>query len=1279
MTRAVLALLVLSGFALAQPAPADRARLPAESDQTRKRLAEAEQKLLGGKAVDAADDLQKILDEAGDDLVSVDGKHFIPARRLAQRFLAKLPPEVLRTYRDRVDEPARKLLDAAKRDRDPRPLHALLAKYFPARPAEDALLLLGELHFERGDFREAEACWRRLLPESPLESVPFPDPRKASRAGVLARIVLAGIFQGERAAASRDLAVLAKEFPDAKGRLAGKDGTFAETLTALLASPPGVPPEPTPDGDWTAFAGSATRSGKVTGRLPYYWPTRPTWKTPIPMDKANPRNPTPSAKSVGFHPVVLNGIAYISDGVRVLSFDPLTGKSDVAFDLRKRFNTVAPDPPPLPLAVDADFTLTVADGKLFARLGEPTLVGDPTQSYLVALAPEAGKLTQKWRLVPPVSKGTIAGWEGSPVVVGGRVYAAFAKFEGTRTAHAIACFDDPPGKPVWVADVSDAPNAAIAENRTRHELLAFAGGNLILCPNAGVIAAVDAASGKPAWGFRYPPSDRTPATTGPRDVCPPVSADGRVFIAPTDSDRVYALDATTGKPLWEAGPTQTDQLLGVTRGRLIATVAGPNRGIRGLDVRTGSHAEPDGWATHDDPFLGSFGRGLVSDELVLWPTKSGLFLLNPTDGTNARPPIPGPHGNLAFADGVLLVATPTAVWGYVADRRLLQERKRAAVERPGDADAAAKLGLALADAGRFADAEATGAEELTRRQAEWLSDAAERALLRGNRAEAKAALRDVVRGAFPEPVRARAAGRLLTLDPAAEIPLELRDSWVLAPNGLPTRVRELRTDASPPVDAIAFPPAPPPDLTTLPALGYDAKIEHETRFPNPRCVPLLPFAGEADLPGLGRRVPAEGRKLVVTDGEKLLAFRPGEDKPAWESPLPAGVRPTHGIAAGDALLVAGPRGIGAFRLRDGTPHWHVLVPDTDPLPAGEGRPVPRSAGLPPAVPELSGFAVDGDRLVARLGPHHLIGLDLRTGRAAWVLDAGGRKRYVPFAADPEPRFSPGFALVGNRVVAKTSTGRRIEVVASSGTLRRESVDLLAPWDTSPAAFAGHVIAADGPGTVRAFAPDLRAAEWTYLAGGDTSLAGRSPAVRLFGEMLVAAIVRNHGIEIAKLHPANGRPAWGDRTAFLPVSDIDLSLADSDGSNLYLPAEGRLTAVRLEDGRAAWTTDLGPGTWRVRAGRKAVIAYPAEPVPEETCAEVFPRVLRRSRLNAADIPRLTLGAYDAWADRAMPVLFLDAETGRVKHRFSVPCGPVSGVHLGGDVSVIVSNGKGYWLK
>ena len=258
---------------------------------------------------------------------------------------------------------------------------------------------------------------------------------------------------------------------------------------------------------------------------------------------------------------------------------------------------------------------------------------------------------------PPVGDGIVAGWEGAPLVAEGRVLAAFSRVEGGRIVQAIACFDDRLDKPLWVTDVCEL-GIATAESRERHELLTLAGSNVVFASQSGVIAAVNVRTGKPTWSYRYSRIARGVLDGRYRDISPAISSEGRVFVAPNDSDRLFAFDAESGRLLWQSEPIVFDHLIGVTHGRVIAAIAGPQRGLRAYHARTGSCDPPFGWMQHDDPDLPTFGRGLIAGDLIAWPTQAGLCLIQLQDGYLARPMLRGVHGNLAYADGRLAVASP---------------------------------------------------------------------------------------------------------------------------------------------------------------------------------------------------------------------------------------------------------------------------------------------------------------------------------------------------------------------------------------------------------------------------------------------------------------------------------------------------------------------------------------------------------------------------------------------------------------------------------------------
>ena len=95
----------------------------------------------------------------------------------------------------------------------------------------------------------------------------------------------------------------------------------------------------------------------------------------------------------------------------------------------------------------------------------------------------------------------------------------------------------------------DLPSAP----RYRHQLLTLAGRYVVYASHAGAVAALDARTGRRAWTFRYPSAAvMTPAGNAlPRDLAPAVYADGRLYVAPADYDRLLCLDLETGRLLWE--------------------------------------------------------------------------------------------------------------------------------------------------------------------------------------------------------------------------------------------------------------------------------------------------------------------------------------------------------------------------------------------------------------------------------------------------------------------------------------------------------------------------------------------------------------------------------------------------------------------------------------------------------------------------------------------------------------------------------------------------------
>lgn len=1272
--------------AFAQPPAPEPANLRGDSAQTRKRLSEAKQKLDAGNAADAVDALQRVLDDAGDDLVTEDGKQYRAARWRAHQLLSLLPADTLKGYQDRTDEPARKLLAAAKRDRDQAPLWNLLDRYFVSRPADEGLLLLGDLLFERGEFRAADRVWRRLLPDAGADAT-YPDSRVYPGA-VRARLILGAIFLGELERAKTDFAAYELKYHGAKGWLAGKNAVYTDVLKEYLANPPVVPVASAPANAWPTFGGGPDRAAHVGAPLPRHWPMgKPTWQQNLPQLFRHEQAPRSAPARPPFgHPVIAGGRVFVTDGVGVYGFDLLTG-DPVALP---RLSAATPPVPgkDKPAPPDASPSMTASGDRLYVRVGSPlqkapdiTKAGKPDETAIVCLGPgEGGRgYRELWTVRPPgEGKGQVI-WEGAPLVASRRMWAAYARFEGGRMIQGIECFDpadatSAPPRVAWSADVCDSPLPTSGDPRVRQELLTLAGRNVVFCSNAGAVVALDAVSGRRAWGFRYPRSRKADANRSP-DPAPAVFAAGRVFVAPADADRVYALDPETGQLLWESGPTEGAQIVGVAAGRVVVSVTGPVRGLRGLSVVTGSQLQPDGWVLHEGGGLLGYGRGFVTEEAVVWPTRAGLFFVDPATGRLLGRPLfnhlGGPQsrlfGNMAYADGVLTVVAYESgpggatgqVWGYVSEGKRFGHLRE-------DADPVRERFGALTR-----DAEQS--------LADGKPDAARKLILEATAAE------------FPTELRAWAAARLLLLagktdaeeklpaDLRAALTPELRAEWVLPPNGIPATLDTLvaqHVGRKPPATSVS-PPAASDERPTAPRLSDDADLDRVLRLP-PGSAPLRWLPGMAASP----------TRVFVVTADEIITVPLGEGEP---SRYAAGHAFTHAadLNEGKEFVAAGPLAIAVYSAAR-APLWVFRVPATDPLPARPGEFRVSSDDSPP-VPELSSFRLSGSWLVARLGERHLIALDLKGRRLAWVLGANGETGFRPFALPDAARFGAEFFAAGRIVVAQTSDGRRLFARVESGKLLDipgfDHPTARADWSAPPAEVEPNRLAvSDGPGLVRMLNLATGRVKWTHQEDGDASLTGDPPQVRAWGPNILIAVRRNHGVELDRLGMGEGRSEWESGPAFLDADRVNLLNADADAERVYVPAGNSLAALALKDGKPAWEAELpdtrGSGGWVIRAGRKCVIAYPEAAVPREPVATVFDRVLRsfRGDPQAWRLPALAGRLYDAWVTRSVPVLLFDPETGKQLARFDVPAaGPAVTAWLARDLAVVATGDRVVWLR
>lgn len=668
-------------------APRDGASQPKErpgDNPTANQIAEAVDKAEAGKWLEAIEQFQRVMDTAGDELAPVDRHLQLPARWVAQSHLSKLPPAGLKLYRQRVDGQAARRVTEAKKSPTNTALRKILDEMFNSTASEEAILELARRAFSSGNLEEANHYWRMLLP-GPAEDdlIRFPQP-KTSPAAIKARLILVKIYKGEREDALAGIEELKKESPDAAGLLAGKNGKYVETLAALVASPGGntLPPE-SPDLGWNTFAGRTDRDSNTHASLPYYWPDLPAWKIPLPFPKRTKFEDTPinpfHRNALAFHPVIGSGETLLADGRRVWSVDLKSGVATEIFSSDEGAATI------VPVSKEIRHSLTLHRGTLYARLGETTLKpasNDEAQPFsrLVALGtPSADSPNRKllWKLPPPSAPESTTIWEGCPLVTDEHIYAMFWRQTGGGAQAGVACYRQPaPNETpelLWQRIVGKTGKDPNADHRTRHELLTLSNGLVLVAPHAGSLMALDERTGQAVWEFRYASDDR-PTMPRYRDLCPPLASGGKVFFAPVDSDHLFCIDIFDGRLIWDRDGVEVCQLLGVARDRLIATFGGSLKGLRGINVRTGDDGGNRGWLLHDQAGELTFGRGIVTDDVIVWPTRDALIFVSPEDGRPLRSPIPGSFGNLAFGDGCLVVATGTELWCYPSEKKAVSAK-----------------------------------------------------------------------------------------------------------------------------------------------------------------------------------------------------------------------------------------------------------------------------------------------------------------------------------------------------------------------------------------------------------------------------------------------------------------------------------------------------------------------------------------------------------------------------------------------------------------------------
>jgi outer membrane protein assembly factor BamB len=710
------------GFAM-QPTQVELTAAHVEliSGATAARLEQARQLAAASSWNEAINIYLELVADKSNRAVALDGNRHLSLRNYCHLQIARLPSDGLATYRRRVDASAEQMYRDAIANRDEGQLRRIIDESFCSSWGDDALMALGELALERGDYASARRSWEQISPlvrapdgssmwlalrdidlnskwpeverrwqtrEKPADWLAYPD-TQIDLAEVRARLVLASIRAGDLDRAALELQVFRRFHADAAGQFGGQKENFAAALERLLAAAREWPARPASI-DWPTFAGSRLRSSIAA---PVGADLVPAWKEPIPITppkyvrvmrfiqgdasrdeiaKADANSATrESQRPLSYYPIVTDGAILYADGIGIHAVDLKTGKPLIATDgLLHRNESADAKGGPAPLGAAGGvaygvprLSLDTSDGILFARVG--ALATSHAQATQIAASDRIiGLDLRREGLLTFQSPREEGAWafDGAPVSNGRRVFVAMRRSEVTSGAY-VACFDASTGVRQWRTPIGAADTiAGGAGDEITHNLLTLVENRIYINTNLGLVAALNADSGDICWITRY---DRLPGKAFAlglamplhfdRDPSPCVYHDGLLFVAPSDTPAIFALDADTGKMIWQQNQfPDALQLLAVVGKHLIAS----GERIASLDISSGRMDWT--WPESDHAGIRGMGRGVIAGNEVFWPTRNEILVLDPKTGAQSRPPMklsPLAGGaNLVAAQGRLIVA-----------------------------------------------------------------------------------------------------------------------------------------------------------------------------------------------------------------------------------------------------------------------------------------------------------------------------------------------------------------------------------------------------------------------------------------------------------------------------------------------------------------------------------------------------------------------------------------------------------------------------------------------
>lgn len=654
---AVLASVLASGVLAQQPSAAPEPPVylddaPAASETLRQIPA----LLAAGSAGEAVRELQRVLDTDPGRVLTDPNEQGVyqPVRHAVHEVICS-NPTLLARYRVEFGQSARAMLEQG----DLRRVERLFGM---TRAGFAAALSLAARSLEDADFHAARLSLERLL-DHPDAAEPALAGPVLSLAEVLSSYIPVGELTGRWAA------------------LAGREPRAIAEVT-----PPALPTQTDP------MTPSAETIGPDAGQSPM-------WSALIdpggerlglserPVDEVLPDAPAADSVTVWTYPAFAGDLVVINTGASVIAWDRFT---------LRRVWTYVPDRRAVAQGRDASipddaFPVTLTAEGLLAEIDPGT-----SQRQLVLLDTETGRPKWETRLTALGDGLTDARVSGPVLVSGGTAVVTLEASERLRRLKGarLVGVEIRTGRVVWERTLSSAGATRRRNDRSVVHASTLVDGIVFACDSRGVVAAVEAHSGRPRWlrtlGGREElnPALRSQPWHQPAAHVATHNGVRTLIVLSHDRRSLVSLDAATGAPrdavdIRDSTPPsyvladvpvaaqRRPRILLFERDRVSTLPLVGFSGERPTTLLEYSGESP-------------VGRAQVIGRTLAIPTTSGLSLVDLDTDKVTRRPLDAP-GNAVIDDGQLLTLAGDRLFGYLAWSAAERELTDRINNNPGDA------------------------------------------------------------------------------------------------------------------------------------------------------------------------------------------------------------------------------------------------------------------------------------------------------------------------------------------------------------------------------------------------------------------------------------------------------------------------------------------------------------------------------------------------------------------------------------------------------------------